>query len=49
LTDHSQRSTAHLIEPQTFFSLVIGEKADNQIFLLPIVLKIEVLLKIVEK
>jgi len=30
LTDHSQRSTAHLIEPQTFFSLVSGEKADNQ-------------------
>ena len=26
----SQRSTAHLIEPQTFFSLVSGEKADNQ-------------------
>jgi hypothetical protein len=26
----SQRSTAHLIEPQTFFSLVGGEKADNQ-------------------
>jgi hypothetical protein len=22
---------AHLIEPQTFFSLVSGEKADNQI------------------
>ena len=31
LTDHGQRSTALLIEPQTFFSLVIGEKADNQI------------------
>ena len=30
LTDHSQRSTAHLIEPQTYFSLVSGEKADNQ-------------------
>ena len=36
LTDHRprptgfQRSTAHLIEPQTFFSLVSGEKADNQ-------------------
>jgi hypothetical protein len=30
LTDHSQRSTAHLIEPQTFFSLVSGEKTDNQ-------------------
>jgi hypothetical protein len=26
----AQRSTAHLIEPQTFFSLVSGEKADNQ-------------------
>jgi hypothetical protein len=25
-----QRSTAHLIEPQTFFSLVSGEKADNK-------------------
>jgi hypothetical protein len=31
LTDHGQRSTALLIEPQTFFSLVSGEKADNQI------------------
>jgi len=31
LTDHGQRSTALLIEPQTFFSLVNGEKADNQI------------------
>ena len=31
LTDHSQRSTALLIEPQTFFSLFSGEKADNQI------------------
>ena len=31
LTDHSQRSTAHLVEPLTFFSLVSGEKADNQI------------------
>jgi hypothetical protein len=31
LTDHSQRSTAHLIEPQTFFSLASGEKADNHI------------------
>ena len=38
LTDHGprpigcQRSTAHLIEPQTFFSLVSvsGEKGDNQ-------------------
>jgi hypothetical protein len=30
LTDHSQRSTAHLFEHQTFFSLVSGEKADNQ-------------------
>jgi hypothetical protein len=30
LTDHGQRSTAHLIEPQTFFSQVSGEKADNQ-------------------
>ena len=29
-TDHSQWSTAHLIEPQTFFSMVSGEKADNQ-------------------
>ena len=29
-TDHSQRFTAHLIEPQAFFSLVSGEKADNQ-------------------
>lgn len=27
----SQLSTAHLIEPQTFFSLVSGEKPDNQI------------------
>jgi hypothetical protein len=35
LTDHSQRSTAHLIAPQTFFSLVSGEKADNQIVLNP--------------
>ncbi|MFM2250609.1 MAG: hypothetical protein RLZZ358_1536 [Bacteroidota bacterium] len=26
----SQRSTADQIEPQTFFSLVSGEKADNQ-------------------
>ena len=25
------RSTAHLIEPQTFFSLASSEKADNQI------------------
>ena len=25
-----QRSTAHLVEPQTFFSLLSGEKADNQ-------------------
>ena len=33
LTDHSQRSKAHLIEPQTFFSMVSGDKADNQIFL----------------
>jgi hypothetical protein len=31
LTDHGQRSTAHLIEPQTFFSQVSGEKADNLI------------------
>jgi hypothetical protein len=31
LTDYSQRSTAHLIEPHTFFSLVSGEKADNPI------------------
>jgi hypothetical protein len=31
LTDHGQRSTAHLIEPQTLFSLVSGEKADNHI------------------
>ena len=30
LTDHSQRSTADLIEPQTLFYLVRGEKADNQ-------------------
>jgi hypothetical protein len=30
LTDHGQRSTALLIELQTFFSLVSGEKADNQ-------------------
>jgi hypothetical protein len=29
LTDHSQRSTAHLIDPQTLFSLGCGEKADN--------------------
>jgi hypothetical protein len=30
---HRQRSTddSPLIEPQTFFSLVSGEKADNQI------------------
>lgn len=27
----SQRSTAHLIEPQPFSSLVCGEKAGNQI------------------
>jgi hypothetical protein len=26
----SQRSTAHLIETQTLFYLVSGEKADNQ-------------------
>jgi hypothetical protein len=26
----SQQFTAHLIEPQTFFSLVSGEKADYQ-------------------
>jgi len=26
----SQLSTAHLIEPQTLFYLVSGEKADNQ-------------------
>ena len=25
-----QRSTAHLIESQTFFSMVNGEKSDNQ-------------------
>ena len=25
-----RQSTANLIEPQTFFSLVTGEKADNQ-------------------
>jgi len=31
LTDHGQQSTAHLIEPQTFFSKFSGEKADNQI------------------
>ena len=31
LTDHSQRSTAHLIDSQTLFYLVSGEKADNQI------------------
>ena len=31
LTYHSQRSTAHLIEPQTLFYLVTGNKADNQI------------------
>ncbi len=30
-TDQSQRSTAHLIEPQTFFSLVSGIIAGNQI------------------
>ena len=30
MTDHSQRSTAHLIEPQTIFYLVSGEKADNR-------------------
>jgi hypothetical protein len=30
LTDHSQQFTAHLIEPQTLFSLVSGEKAENQ-------------------
>ena len=30
LTDHGPRSTAHLIEPQAFFSLVTGDKADNQ-------------------
>ena len=36
LADHRPRptgfqlSTAHLIEPQTFFSLGSGEKADNQ-------------------
>jgi hypothetical protein len=30
LTDNGQRSTAHLIKPQTFFSLVSGEKADNR-------------------
>jgi hypothetical protein len=34
LTDHGQRSTALLIEPQTFFSLVSGKKADNQIKIL---------------
>jgi uncharacterized membrane protein YtjA (UPF0391 family) len=28
--DHSQQFTAHLIEPQTLFSLVSGEKAENQ-------------------
>jgi hypothetical protein len=33
LTDHGQRSTAHLIAPQTFFFSVSGEKADNQIIL----------------
>jgi len=27
----SQQSTAHLIEPQPFFSLVSGEKEENQI------------------
>ena len=30
MTDHSQQTTAHLIEPQTVFSQVSGEKADNQ-------------------
>jgi hypothetical protein len=35
LTDHSQRSTAHLIGPQTFFSLVSGEKAYNHKFYQP--------------
>ena len=30
IIDQSQQSTNHLIEPQTFFSLVSGEKADNQ-------------------
>jgi len=34
LTDHGQQSTALLIEPQTFFSLVSGKKADNQIKIL---------------
>jgi hypothetical protein len=29
-----QRSTAHLIEPQTFFSLFRVKKADNQINLI---------------
>ena len=29
-TTGSQGSTAHLSESQTFFSLVSGEKADNQ-------------------
>ena len=32
LTDHSQRSTAQLIEPQTLFYLGTGNKADNQKF-----------------
>ncbi len=31
MTADCPRSTAHLIEPLTFFSLVSGEKADNQI------------------
>ena len=30
-TANSPRSTAHLIEPQTFFSPVSGEKADNRL------------------
>ena len=29
LTDRGQWSTAYRIEPQTLFSLVSGEKADN--------------------